>query len=409
MGRLAVYDRPMDFLEHFVDPPRDYSPVPFWFLNEKLDARRLEWQLEQMHEQHVYGAVMHARPGLVDAYLSEAWFDHIGTIVRTARRLGMFAWIYDEYPWMSGMAEWRVPRLHDDFRIRALDRLSRHVEGPTTHSWDYGDELPEDAGAIVAVVAAPIYPDGSLGPARELEPREGRLRVELGPGEHFLCVCYERYSYSPYEGPHGREAVTDLMHPAAVRAFVELTHEEYERRFADYLGSTIRAVFTDEPPANTPGWSRVFLREFERRKGYNLRPHLAMLWRDDSRAARQVRYDYGDVASSLYEESFFGRLESWADRAGIASTGHVLLEETLPLHVRFMGDYFRSERRLHYPGIDYIFPGEIPAVTCKLVASVARLSGPSATTSSRSTRRSGTSTVLSMPAPSSRTPSRRRS
>ena len=79
----------MNILEIFKDPPRRYGPVPFWFLNEKLDAERLKWQVRQMESQHVFGAVMHARPGLVTPYLSEEWFAAIAAILEQARECGM--------------------------------------------------------------------------------------------------------------------------------------------------------------------------------------------------------------------------------------------------------------------------------------------------------------------------------
>ncbi len=367
----------MSILETFKDPPRRYGPVPFWFLNERLEPGRLQWQVRQMESQHVYGAVMHARPGLVTPYLSEEWFAAIGAILQQARECGMEMWIYDEYPWASGMAEYRVPRLHPDFRIRALDRLERVEEGPAAVEWDVRTELPSDCAGLVGAVLTPML-DGRVTGAgtdvsRHLE--DGALRLELPGGAWHLAVFFERLSWNPYGDGFGRLPVTDLMHPRAVEEFIRLTHEEYRRRFPEHLGATITATFTDEPPADTPGWSRVFREEFHRRKGYDILPFLPMLWHDGGPLTGKVRVDFDDVKGQLYEESFFGALERWSESAGIASTGHLLLEETLPLHQRFMGDYFRAMRRLHYPGIDYIFPGVIPAVVPKMAASVANLYG----------------------------------
>lgn len=378
----------MSFLDDFRDPPRKYSPVPFWFLNEKLEAERLQWQVREMADKHVYGAVMHARPGLVTPYLSEEWFERIGDIVAEARRQGMFMWIYDDYPWMSGMAEWRVPKLHPDFRIRALDRLEKTVIGPGNVNWDFGAELPEDASEVVGAVVTALSPlpdmaSGASGGPRALGAGEdvshlvqdARVSVDIPEGPFLISVFFERLSYNPYGDNFGRDAVSDLMHPDGMKAFIQFTHEEYRLRFPDYLGDVITAAFTDEPPADTPGWSRRFLDEFEQRKGYALKPFLPLLWHEAGRMSAQARLDYQDVLGQLYEESFFGQLQRWCEGAGIASTGHLLLEETLPFHARFMGDYFRSMRRMHYPGIDYIFPGDIPAVTCRLAASVASLYG----------------------------------
>lgn len=366
----------MDFSNGFRTPDRRYSPVPFWFLNEKLDAHRLQWQVGQMHAQHVYGAVMHARPGLVTPYLSEEWFQAIGAILEKSRELGMFMWIYDEYPWMSGMAEYRVPKLHPDFRIRALDRLEKKITGPVSLEWSFGGDLPDDCAGVVTAVLYGFFNGRITGPGQELSLcADGKsLQIEIPEGNYLACVFYERLSWNPYGDGFGRHPVSDLMHPEAMQAFLDLTHREYEKRFGEYLGTTITASFNDEPPSDTPGWSRVLLDEFQQRKGYSLKPWLGMLWHDCEQAP-QARLDWSDVVGQLYEENFFGAIYDWCERTGIASSGHLLLEETLVFHSRFMQDYFRSMRRMHYPGIDYIFPGVIPAVVCKTAASVANLYG----------------------------------
>ena len=39
----------------------------------------------------------------------------------------------------------------------------------------------------------------------------------------------------------------NLLNYDAVKLFIELTHEEYARRFGKYFGKLIRGIFTDEP------------------------------------------------------------------------------------------------------------------------------------------------------------------
>ncbi len=381
---LAVYDKKgkrsclMRLFREFSDPPQDFSVVPFWFLNECLDDGRLQWQLDEMKKQHVFGAVMHARPGLITEYLSDEWFAAIETIVETASRNGMFTWIYDEYPWHSGMAEWRVPQLHPEYHIRSLDRWTTILhEAGTSITIDLRVELPKDGGAIVAVVVTPLQNGQLAGPGSDMtsQVKADRVTLYVPDGPFELAVYYERFFHNPYGDRFGVFPVTDLMNHEAVKAFTQLTHAEYAERFPDHMGSTIRAAFTDEPPAATLGWSVTFLEAFRERHGYDLVPYLAYLWEGESPEAQKVRLDYGDVLSQLYAESYFGQLESCCESFGIESTGHLLLEETLLFHVRFMGDYFRSMRRFHSPGIDYIFPGRIPAVVPKMAASVANLYG----------------------------------
>src|SRR5258708_4301654 len=58
----------------FTDPPRDFSLMPFWFWNGKMEGRLIQKQIRDMIDQHVYGAFLHGRDGLETPYFSEGWF-----------------------------------------------------------------------------------------------------------------------------------------------------------------------------------------------------------------------------------------------------------------------------------------------------------------------------------------------
>jgi hypothetical protein len=48
----------------FQHPPKEYSPMPFWFWNGKLEGAQVQEQVCRMVDQHVYGAFLHGRDGL---------------------------------------------------------------------------------------------------------------------------------------------------------------------------------------------------------------------------------------------------------------------------------------------------------------------------------------------------------
>ena len=62
----------------FLDPPQDFSPMPFWFWNGKMEGPIVQKQIRDMVDQHVYGAFLHGRDGLETPYLSDGWFKAIG-------------------------------------------------------------------------------------------------------------------------------------------------------------------------------------------------------------------------------------------------------------------------------------------------------------------------------------------
>ena len=58
----------------FLDPPHDFSLMPFWFWNGKMRGPIIQQEIRDMVDQHVYGAFLHARDGLETPYLSEDWW-----------------------------------------------------------------------------------------------------------------------------------------------------------------------------------------------------------------------------------------------------------------------------------------------------------------------------------------------
>ncbi|MCQ2379460.1 MAG: hypothetical protein MJ025_00850 [Victivallaceae bacterium] len=103
------------------------SSLVFWFLNERVDEAEIRRQIRMMRDKGVDGFFMHAMPseyrpksfpGGLDGYLSETWFNMIGTAIDEAGKLGMTAWLYDEGGWPSGHANGKVLAARPDLVAR---------------------------------------------------------------------------------------------------------------------------------------------------------------------------------------------------------------------------------------------------------------------------------------------------
>ncbi len=103
----------MDFTflrESFVDPGPEWRPMPFWFWNSKLEPCEIERQVRLMHEAGLGGFFMHARFGLETEYMGEDWMLCTQRAVQAAHECGLQAWLYDEYPFPSGVGGLEVTR-----------------------------------------------------------------------------------------------------------------------------------------------------------------------------------------------------------------------------------------------------------------------------------------------------------
>ncbi len=319
----------------FRDPPAQ-SLSPYWFWNSRITAAETRRQLQAMADQGIRAATVLNWAGLEPAYLSEAWWREVGSALDAARSLGMNLNFADEYLWPSGQV-WdyaslhrepsRVLQLHPEFRLRRLT-LQELPAGPQ-HTLDRTPEV---------VVAARLLPDGGIDQTSlQTLPASRTLDWRPPPGRWRL------YVYTAVAATE-RGVRTDLLNPAAVRAFIDLVYEEFARRFPQHLGSTIRFFVTDHegsygaPLPFTPAlWDA-----FRQRHNYDLRPMLPLLSTDSARAVK-ARQDYLETVSHLYAKNFVQQVTDWCSRHKVEH-GHSDIEETMLLQVLWTGDMFQLWR-----------------------------------------------------------------
>ena len=90
----------------FLQPPKTFSPVPIWWWSgERLDRRRLRWQLERFAEGGVFNLIvlnlaptspLYGSDPDDPQFLSEAWWEIFLGMCEDARELGVQIWFYDQ-------------------------------------------------------------------------------------------------------------------------------------------------------------------------------------------------------------------------------------------------------------------------------------------------------------------------
>jgi hypothetical protein len=74
------------------------------------------------------------------------------------------------------------------------------------------------------------------------------------------------------------------------------------------------AVFCDSLEVYNQDWTPDFLDEFQRRRGYDLKPHLPALVADVGPKTMEIRRDWGKTLTELYNERFLQTLHDWSRR-----------------------------------------------------------------------------------------------
>jgi len=334
-------------------PHEEFSFAPFWFWNDKLDPKELARQLRAMKDQGLDQAVVHARLGLRVDYLSEQWFACVEHAIQCAKRLGMKLWLYDENNWPSGCAGGRV--------------LERYPQGRSRHM-----VLKQCTGHDLMTIPLTLVPEGELIAALLVSPDGAEVRdisdqiryCQIhcdAPGPDWkLYFILERLDKRCH--PLALPYQTDCLDPQVIDLFIELTHEEYFRRFGEEFGKTILGFFTDEPglyynlanqqPGSLP-WTPGFLDVFKESRGYDLKLRLPWLWEEGPLTA-QTRQDFWQTVAERFCEVFFKKQRQWCDAHGVQMIGHLEWEEYLSTQIQFLGDLFSPMRHLHRAGLDRI-------------------------------------------------------
>lgn len=296
-----------ELINEILNPPKEFTPVPFWFLNDKFEKTELRRQMTDFCEKGVNAVVLHPRIGFPKEleYLSEAYFDIIGFIVETAEKLDMKIVLYDEGMYPSGSAHGLVVAFNPDFAAQGITVT---------------DNISD--GSVVA----------DLGNGRYIvnKKTDGTIR-----GIHF----------GEDDGEVNAPKAADILNEKAVDKFIELTHERYYEHLSKYFGNTIIGFFTDEPSIVGRCRDKFFpwghgIYEELIKQGGNIK-ELAGLFDNEE---NQTVIKYKEIVKQKLNETYYKRLHDWCENHNISLMGHPS-----------QSDDIDEERFFHIPGQDLVF------------------------------------------------------
>ena len=311
-------------------------------------------------------------------YFSEEFLAVLRHAVREARRLALQLDFTLGSGWPYG-----GPFIPTNLAARRLRVLSQDVVGPRDYSWDLTPHLAGD-DRVVRVVATPVREDAVLDVARSRvladqpkpEVAQGvrrgsflRTRVEEGTWRLMLFLdsptgqLVKRPTIG-MEGPvldhHSREAMALFLRAAGDRVMNALAAEG---------APPFHSVFCDSLEVYGADWTKDFLTEFEKRRGYDLAPYLPALFHDVGDVTPHVHHDAHLTLSELNLDYFFAPLVAWAEARGMKAR---IQAHGAP------GDVMQAYGRAHIPEGENIFLGDRYQVNLRhrrLASSAAHLYG----------------------------------
>ncbi|MBQ3806573.1 MAG: hypothetical protein II840_01305 [Kiritimatiellae bacterium] len=192
---------------------------------------------------------------------------------------------------------------------------------------------------------------------------KGRVPNECDDFRHAELAVYRNddgtFRWQKVLAPAGWVNVLD---EGAMKRFVELTHEVYEKRLAKWFEKkTILGIFTDEPGHPTAiGFDgeplvhfacwREMENEYRAMTGGDFKKDVeACLAGKGSDAVWEA---YAALKGRRFRTNYFDRIDSWCRKTGVLSTGHMISENSVDCSCIYNGDPLVALKGESLPGID---------------------------------------------------------
>lgn len=248
-----------------------------------------------------------------------------------------------------------------------------------------GVEACRELGLIVWIYDEDGYPSGAAGglvlaenPVFEAQ----EIAFDASRPEPFILRPSYEHTHAA-NNYYAARRYANLIDDRAVNSFLRQTHDAYADRLKDYFGSTIQAMFTDEPslmavnlgaipePARSQvrvvdpldpqlpelpaiPWVYDLPDRYQQRYQEDLLPHRLSLFTGDTPEDRRIRRQFWALIADLIADRYFGSIEQWCERHSLHSSGHTLWEESILHHVPLQGNALHVLSRMHIPGLDML-------------------------------------------------------
>ncbi len=302
----------------FANPP-DSSRIMmrWWWFGPAATKPEITRELEQMKAGGIGGvevANLYAL-GLDDPstgfrntpFLSDEHIDTLRFAAQEARRLGLRMDVTLGSGWPFGGPHIPVTQAAGKLRIekysiapQATSALAPYIDAGESMISAY--LLPASFSAEDIAHAQPLPPPAS---GRYTFPAAAQPRA-------LVCFISSRTGMAvkrPSVGAAG--FVLDHYDPAATANHLHVVGDRLLSAFGD---QPPYAVFSDSLEDYGSDWSPALLDEFQRRRGYDLRPHLLALVADAGADTPAIRHDWGRTLTEMADDGFLNPLHAWAQQ-----------------------------------------------------------------------------------------------
>ncbi|ORY86966.1 hypothetical protein BCR37DRAFT_139835 [Protomyces lactucae-debilis] len=350
-------------LSTFEDPPSEYGGAPLWAWNTELHKPLLRKEIKYLQEMGLGGFTMHPRVGLDTPYLGDEFMDCVKASVAEAKKRGLKAYLYDDDRWPSGYGGGLVTKDREDFRQQHLLftpwPYGTAGHGPDNNQSSGGQPFRSENGQLIAKYAVRI--DYGYARYRRLTDEPENIQ----PGERVWYAYRETNLLAHW---YNDSWYVDTMNPEAMEEFTKQTHERYYKAVGEAFGTTVPAIFTDEPQFATMNrldkssdegdlfmpWTQGLEQSLKTRHGLDLLETLPELFWDTDKLPSLVRWAFHEHTCYLFCKAYVGTLSRWCENHNIALMGHMMEEPTLEQQTHSLGSTMPCYASMQIPGVDML-------------------------------------------------------
>lgn len=305
----------------FANPPDDCRiMMRWWWFGPAVTKSEIRRELEQMKASGIGGVeIATLYPLSLDdsqsgfhnlPFLSDEHIDALRFAANEARRLGLRVDITLGSGWPFGGPHIPVNQAAGALRVEklAVPRGSKSIAIPDIAR---GEKLLA-VFLIPVAVDAPEYRDARLLDNPVIE--NGQLQMSPAGNrslmaEFFIASRTGMTVKRPAVGAEG--LVLDHYDRNALETHLHAVGDRLMQAFSDHPPY---AVFSDSLEVYGSDWTGDLLPEFQRRRGYDLTPHLTALLADVGPETAAIRHDWGKTLTELANERYLTPLHAWAQQ-----------------------------------------------------------------------------------------------
>jgi hypothetical protein len=342
----------------FRQPPPQARPWVYWFwLNGNVSRHGITADLEAMQRAGIGGVLImevdQGTPSGPVRFASHEWRALFRHVLAEARRLGLEVNMNNDAGWCGSGGPWVRPDkakekvVWSETSVRGPVHLEQVLPQPPTLAGYYRD---------VAVVAFPTPAEYRLA---DLEGKTGLVRQDFWPQAEYpaatadqtirradvieLTAKMDPAGRLVWDAPAGQWTILRFGHtptgavnapaPESGRGLEcdKLSKEAVEAYFDGFLakliadagplaGRTLVATHIDSWETGSQNWTPHFREEFQRRRGYDLLPYLAVVAGrvvESVEVAERFLWDWRQTISELMVDNYAGHLAALAHQHGL--------------------------------------------------------------------------------------------